>query len=389
MLLKAQIEAGRSNGDGRTNIKIHFSKNRVRRNLSTDFYIEPELFDQRAGQVRKFHPNAKAINIELKKLILTYETKLLAVNYETWDTPKIYDYLKGDNGADGRLYPFFAGVIREKAKSSKRNGELYAATLAKIKTFEKNTNFTLKEINPAWLRRLETTLKGEGLKTNSISIHLRILRAIYNEAIDNEIVDITSYPFRRFKIRQAPSEKRALTLDQLRELREMKTERSGVRFAIDTFFLSFYLIGANTGDMYNLTEITGGRAWYKRQKTNRAGGVLSVKIEPEAQRLLNKLSGEKTALCFADVFKSVKVLTTQLNSDLKIAGRKIGAPGLTMYHARHTWATLAATEIEPAATTEEIGRALGHASKGVTDIYIKRNPRRTDAINRAVIDLLK
>jgi len=390
MILKAQIEPSRPvNIDGRTNIKIKFSKNRVRRLLPTKFYIEPELFDQRTGTVKKFHPQAKAINLEIKKIILDYETKLIPINYENWTTGQIFDYLKGDNGADGRFFPFFREVIKLKKKESRRNGELYEAALAKTEGFEPNKALHVNQINPQWLRRFESHMKEQGLQASSIGIHLRILRAVYNAAIDEGIVDISLYPFRRFKIRAGVSNKRALTIQQIKAIRDYRGGLGATQHAAAVFMASFYMIGANTGDLWALKDISEGRAWYRRKKTERVGEVLSVKIEPEAAAMIGKLQGLKRVFSLADDFKKVTTLTSQLNTNLKVIGAKIGVPSLTMYHARHSWATLAATEIEPPATTEEIGRALGHKEKGVTSGYITRGYKRTDQINRAVLDLLK
>ena len=80
-------------------------------------------------------------------------------------------------------------------------------------------------------------------------------------------------------------------------------------------------------------------------------------------------------------------MTRVLDRKLKNIGDAVGVPGLTMYHARHTWATLAANQLN--ASDEDIGQALGHSKKTVTTGYINRDPERVDVLNRGVLDLLK
>lgn len=80
-------------------------------------------------------------------------------------------------------------------------------------------------------------------------------------------------------------------------------------------------------------------------------------------------------------------MTRVLDRKLKNIGDAVGVPGLTMYHARHTWATIAANQLN--ASNEDIGEALGHSLKTVTTGYIKRDPDRVDKLNRGVLDLLK
>jgi len=266
MILKAQIEVGRFNADGKTKINIHFSKNRVRRNIPTKFYIEPVYFDNKTGTVRKHHPGAKLINLELKKIILGMETRLYSINYESWTTDQIYRFLQGEGGEDGRLLPFFDQVISLKAAGNARNGAIYQATRNKLAAWETNNNLRFDQVTPLYLKKWETAMKVEGLKTNAISIHLRTVRAVFNAAIDDNLIYLSLYPFRRFKIKNEKTTKKSLEIDQLKAIRDYQGTIPMVNYARDIFILGFYLIGINNGDLMNLKDIQGGRVYYKRAK---------------------------------------------------------------------------------------------------------------------------
>ena len=114
---------------------------------------------------------------------------------------------------------------------------------------------------------------------------------------------------------------------------------------------------------------------------------LTGKAEPEALEIISRYKGKKRLLRYSEIYSTSVNFNSSLNQVLKTIGKDIGIDGLTMYHARHTWATLASNELN--ATDDEVGEALGHSKKTVTTGYINRNPEKVDILNRKVLDLLK
>lgn len=80
--------------------------------------------------------------------------------------------------------------------------ELYKATKNKILAYDPVCTF--ETITKKWLESFNKWLKDTGMKTNSISIHLRNIRAVFNYAIDNEETEL--YPFRKFAIEKRKPE---------------------------------------------------------------------------------------------------------------------------------------------------------------------------------------
>jgi len=383
MLFRPVILKGKETKDGRTNIKIHFSFKGARKELPTEFYVLPKEFFK--GKVRKSNPNADYINFEIQKKILEYDRKLLGINYQNWTASQLATFLKGDQGAADEFYPCTESFISEKAKINKRTAEIYQATLNKIKTFEKRPKLHFSEITVMWLRRFENFMIENDLKTNAISIHCRNIRSIFNAAIDDELIPATLYPFRRFKIKSEETNKKAVTIDQVKKIRDYPTSLSSIAMIRDAWMLSFYLIGINNADVFKLKEIDkAGRINYERSKTH---AQYSIKAEPEALKIIKKYKGKKTLLNYSEHFSLSTTMTSVFNDKLKDIGKAVGVLELTMYHARHTWATLAANQLD--ASNEDIGQALGHSQKSVTTGYIKRDKERVDKLNRGVLDLLK
>lgn len=276
----------------------------------------------------------------------------------------------------------FEKIYNEFVESKKnRTKELYEATIKKIKDFDKNA-LELKNINIRWLHRFENHLKAQGLKPNSISIHMRNIRAIVNYAID--IDALKDYPFRKFKITNEKTRKRSLTIEQMRFIWHYKSDKEWEQRYIDMFKLIFGLIGINLVDLLHLTSknIVRGRLEYKRAKT---GALFSVKVESEVYDLLGRLEGKKWLLYPLDTYKDYRHYTYRLIYGLRGFCKREGLPNISSYWARHTWATIA-SELD--ISKETIAHALGHAQSSVTDIYIDYSQKKIDEANRKILDCL-
>ena len=286
----------------------------------------------------------------------------------------------------------FVDIFKEFADNhNESTKELYYYSLRRIEQFDKYiATRSIDEIGIPWLTRFESWLAQTNSK-NARNILLRNIRAVFNYALDCEYT--TNYPFRRFKIRPEATRKRAMTVEQLRSLAVYPVE-DYQEFYRDMFVLMFCLIGINVVDLYSLGGIVDGRVEYRRAKTHR---LYSIKVEPEAQAIIDKYHGTKNLLCIADRWTTHSQFGKQMNKALKRmgemqrvgrGGKKVFEPivsGLTTYWARHTWATIAASLDIP---KETIAHALGHGNDTVTDIYIDFDKKKVDEANRKVLDFV-
>ena len=377
MLITPTVRSKEIIKSGLTNIKIRISHKGDTRYISTKFYILPEQWVD--GQVTDKNINADFINLEIKKILIDYESKLIKVNPDRLPIRRIVELLSvREDVSDFTAY--FNLFIEEKEGINHRTAEIYQATLNRIKKFDKRNPLMFEDITPGWLLKFEQFMVKEGSRPNTSSIVFRNIRAVINHAINNEVIGLNSYPFRRFKIKSEATESRNLSIAQIKEIRDFQTEWPVLALARDTWMLSLYLIGINNDDLYHATTITGnGRLQYTRAKTHRK---YSIKLEPEAKELLTKIKGKKSLLCFSETYDSVHAMTHSVNKALK----KI-LPELTVYHARHSWSTLAINSCK--ASMDDVAAALGHSKKTVTSIYVNRDPAIVDKLNRQVLDCLK
>lgn len=268
---------------------------------------------------------------------------------------------------------------------SGRTQDIYQATYNKVKSFagKKFEILRFEDITKDWLTRFDTFMSQTSPSKNSRSIHLRNIRTVFNDAIDNDVT--SAYPFRKFKIKGEPTRKRAMSVDILRKIFNANLPEWMVKYR-DMFKLSFMLIGINVVDLCSLKEIEDGRIYYIRSKTHRQ---YSIKLEPEAEEIINRYRGKGQLLYMLDTVKNYRMFynrfTVGLNSIKDIINEEgeVSIKELTTYWARHSWATIASNIGIPKDT---IAEALGHGGHTVTDIYIDYDMGLVDEANRKVID---
>ena len=267
------------------------------------------------------------------------------------------------------------------SRTAKRTKEIYLVTAKRMVEYDaKIRTKAFEDITKDWLRGFDAFLLDFSPSVNGRSIHFRNIRAVFRDAMANEIT--MSYPFRVFKIKSEPTIKRSLTIDELHRLFSFHGSEKQT-MAVDMFKLSLFLIGINVADLCNLTEIgQDGYIHYKRQKTQK---LYSIKVEQEALDIIDKYRGEKYLLRILDQYTTVHTFTASWG---KILQSIEGFDCLTSYWARHTWATIA-NELD--IPVDVISHALGHSfSTGakVTQVYINFNQQKIDDANRKVIDYI-
>lgn len=377
-------------------LKLAITKNGETALLHLNISLLPNQWDKKAAKVIN-HPNKLFLNTYISRRKLDVDTAILKM-IETGESVKMraVEIKNRISGAYSNEQPdeshLFAARLKRFADTKKESTkQMYLHTYSRIKAYTEDVErLSFEDITRDWLVSFENFLAKTAPSKNARNIHLRNIRAVFNDAINDEIT--TAYPFRRFKIRPVPTAKRSLTVEQLRTLFNFPAVEEYARRHLDMFKLMFFFIGINTIDFFNLKEISNeGRIEYRRSKTGR---LYSIKVEPEAMEIINKYRGKEFLLDIHDTYNKHQDYSKHINKALQRIGDttigKRGAktfkplfPSLTTYWARHTWATLAA-ELE--IPKETIAAALGHGGNTVTDIYINFDRKKVDIANRKVLD---
>ena len=355
-------------------VVLYININGKRLQFYTDVYVKDESF-LIDGKISRKDILWYKKNIRLLKILS--DVSIIAL--EETDTniikEKVSEILGHQIKAQKRLIDYIEDFMRLKGKS--RTAKLYESTIHKIKEYD--ANIKIEEVDKKWLLGFEEYC-SKNMRINGYSVYLRNIRAVFNYLLQEG--KITNYPFKAFKIKKEETLHRALSIDELRRLRDYECKDYCKKYR-DIFMLMIYLVGINPKDLLYLKKdnIVDGRIVYHRFKTNKLYGI---KLEPEAKELIDRYHGNNYLLSFIERNKDYLAFVRHMNKGLKTLGIK---KDLTSYWARHTWASIA---FEIGISKDVISLALGHSNGvKVTDIYIKYDWEKVDEANRKVIDYIK
>lgn len=354
--------------------------------ISLGIFIPESMWElgKNGMEINRKYPDAKKLNLEISSALLKIRQiikdleesgKINAMSVTQLKAAVLNKTVKGPERVT--FISYFKDFI--KTRNARRTQELYQNTLNKVIEWS-NDYVSFEDISVSWLNEFHNHLKEKGNKLNTIAIDERNIRAVIKSAIDEEVTEIKD-PFRKYKIKyQEQSDTMPLTVNQLKAIRDYETDSEALRYARDIFMASFYLIGINISDLYDLKR--DERARYYRHKT---GAFVDIELQPETKELCKKYSDNERMFSFYKRYTASQSFTSMINLNLKTIGKSIGVPDLIMYHARHTWATLAAMlDIEE----KTIAKALSHSYKNTTSRYARFDFRKVDEANRKVLDLL-
>ncbi|MBQ2368385.1 MAG: phage integrase SAM-like domain-containing protein [Bacteroidaceae bacterium] len=375
-IAKIYLDTRRAKADGCFPVKIYIY-HRDNFFVSTGISASLGEWDTFAGCFKARSVADKQKNIQLRNLLTKIETLLFNLEL-TGELSQCTDKqlstkisaLLGTKKADSKTLTSF--LDKGAVGKSQRTQRLFKWCKDRVAAFDAKVQ--IADVSKKWLADFQRHLEKEGYAVNSVALLLSyVARAC---SIAHAEGYIRANPAVGYRKPKQETRKRSLSVEVMRQLRDK--ELSGYQeWARDMFFLSFYLIGINTADLYDLKELRDGRVEYKRHKT---GTLYSVAVPPEAAAIIEKYKGDGK-LIDTGRFTSSGTMGTSLTHYL----RQIH-PDLTTYYARHTWATLAAELDIP---IETISHALGHKiGSPVTAIYVAYNQRKIDEANRKVIDYI-
>ena len=272
-----------------------------------------------------------------------------------------------------------------------RTMQHYRATLNSYMRFRAGKDISLKEIDAEEMQSYEAYLKNVvRVCNNTSSFYLRILRATYNKAVEKGLATQQT-PFKNVYTGIAKTKKRAIStvsVSQIKHLNSTQDLTPNQELARDAFLMSFYLRGISFVDLAHLrkSDLKDGYLHYTRSKT---GGRLSIRWEKDMQDIVDKYQDQTETSPYLFPFlvndksrnpsKTIDMnkedlriyhnVESRIRYHLKKLGAKIGIPGkLTLYVARHSWATAAR---DNNVSLSVISEALGHHSETTTQIYLR------------------
>lgn len=284
------------------------------------------------------------------------------------------------------LFRFMESVIMNLKECGKiRTAETYTATLQSFSRFRRGRDIMLDEITPDLIQAYEAYLRVRGAVPNTTSFYMRILRAVYNRAVESEAIEQRN-PFRHVYTGTERTVKRAIPIAAISRIKNLELPRgSKMDFARDMFMLSFYLRGMSFVDMAFLRkkDRADNHVTYRRRKT---GQRLDIAWTKEMQSIVEKYPPNPTQYLLpiltnplSDERIAYRNRASCINRQLKTIARMTNLKiPLTLYCARHSWASAARTKGIPVSIISE---GMGHDSEATTQIYLAS--LETSVIDRA------
>ncbi|MBS7347803.1 MAG: site-specific integrase [Muribaculaceae bacterium] len=273
------------------------------------------------------------------------------------------------------LFNFMESIIAKLKQNGKvRTSETYKSTLNSFKKFRQDEDIMLDCLTSEIMEAYEAWHHKRGVSPNTISFYTRILRAVYNRAVEDDIIENRN-PFRHVYTGVDKTVKRALPLVMIKKIKALDlTLTPSLDFARDMFLMSFYLRGMSFIDMAFLrkTDLKNGYVTYRRRKT---GQQLIIGWTKEMQMILDKYP-ENTTDYLLPIIRNpgtnerctYRNMGYNINHNLKKIAKMVGVQiPLTLYVARHSWASAAKAKGIPLSVISE---GMGHDSEATTQIYL-------------------
>lgn len=224
--------------------------------ISLGIKLLPNQWNSRSSKITN-HPRKQFLNNyiakrkqEIDDILLTLSKSGLNHLTAVQIKERVMNKINFDDQSEHEENSFYNRFLKFADSHHNRTRELYYITLKRISEFIGGDLKKLKfeDITASWLCGFDTFLTKKSPSQNARNIHMRNIRAVFNDALDDEVT--TYYPFRKFHIRGIPTSKRSLSVEELRALFARDVEPFQRQY-IDIFKLIFFLEGINIIDLYN------------------------------------------------------------------------------------------------------------------------------------------
>ncbi|MCE9019094.1 site-specific integrase [Bacteroides thetaiotaomicron] len=415
LTINAEVVKNQRQSNGCFTVRLRFTLNRKMKRLSTSLFATSKDLTKDF----KIKPSSP-LKQEVDSLIRGYQNKCakLQIELNNHTIDDVMNYLDSEYQKQQTID--FIKFSREWIVSTTIKGAPnYTTALNALVRFIGKEELDINLITLDFLEKFKLFLNKEREtrtkklmqqdkrvpSNRSLSLYLISIKKLFNEAKkkynkkDRNLILIPNSPFDEFEIpKQEATRKRAISPDIIKKVWKLpykdmkKGYKSTCRYnlAKDCFILSFCLMGINSADLYNATDMKGNTISYNRTKTKARrldGAKMMVDIPKIVQPLMDKYRDKtgKRIFNFYQYYADEKGFNKAINYGLKEIGAILEIDDLEYYAARHSWATIALNKV--GIDKYIVHAALNHIddSMKVTDIYIERDFVNENKANAKVV----
>ena len=292
----------------------------------------------------------------------------------------------------GGVVSFLRKLIDEMKQIGKRSmARRLVSSLNSLLRYTDGKEVEWREITSTFILGYEEYLIKRGLCRNSTSFYMRNLRSVVNRAIDHDY-NLPRNPFKHVYMGVDKTHKRAVTLNTIRMIRDIDLSgQPSLNFARNVFMFAFYTRGMSFVDIAFLkkSDLHNGVITYSRRKTRQK---LRIKVEPEMRKIIESFGKNDSSFLLPIITENSESPDRQyeaayyrVNRNIQKVGKMLGLENrLTLYVARHTWASIALSNNVSVST---ISKAMGHDSEKTTIVYLRSLD--TKAVDKANSDIIR
>jgi integrase len=376
------LDTRREKKSGKFPVKVRVTYHRKRKYYPTGKELTPQEWEKmsnpRGAQLVAVKEDLQIAFDKIKRIVRMLEEE------DTFSFEALSLYLGKGEGKS--LNEAFRGKIQAQVESgSAGTAIVYECALKHLETFA-GPHLPFEAVTVEWLHQYEWSMLKEGKSYTTISMYIRCIRTLFNEALASKSIKKSLYPFGKhlYEIPQGKGRKLALGLPEIQKITTYTDGLESTERYRDFWFFSYLCNGININDMMKLkyANIVGDEIRFYRSKTLHTSTEKQEIVAflcPEMRQIIARwgnpsrkashyifpcLSGEEDPI---EQRRKIQILIRQINLRLKVIANKLGLPPLSTYTARHSFATVLKRS---GANIAYISESLGHADLKTTEHYL-------------------
>ena len=386
------------NKEGKCPLSLKVTYNRKRRYYSTEYALTPDEYE------KVIVDKPKGVFKDIANDLHNEETKALGIirqlpmfTFEAFEKRYI-----SNMGANDTLKNAYAVKIQGLKENSRVGTAVtYECAIASLEKFHPGATFA--NVTNNFLHKYETWMTAKGNSKTTVSIYVRTLRSIFNDAISEGLISKDLYPFgrRKYEVPTGRNIKKALNIEEIAMIFNYQAAPGSEEMARDYWLFLYLANGMNVKDMALLKygNIKGDYIEYQRAKTRntkRDYEPIQVYLLPQLQHIIAKHGLKRKGFedyIFPILEKNqtperqnelIKLKVRFINDWMKKIAKNLGIEkDVTTYFARHSFATVLKRS---GLSKEFIGDSLGHSDGTTTERYLGsfEDSRKKDAAEALV-----
>lgn len=374
---------------GRHKVRIAVAHNGETRYIVTSIMIDSVKEFKNGAVVRR--PDAAILNTKLRGEIQKYQNVIDELGYtEGLTCPELVYQIKNFEVSRHRTLSSIYKEFSENKIQKPGTRGVYSTSWATI-TRHLNPDILIEHINHATIAGLDKFLHEEGYKPTTIRNHFVFLKQLLNYAKRYGYVQYRIDPFVGHKLPFVQPRQSWITVDDVRRLRDLQSNKKNIRKCRDLIMLSYYLGGINMVDLEKINFNGTDTIKYKRTKTAdrpKINEFVEFQIPDEAKEIIDRIKGpdgriQLTAPQRDDVCRQF------FRTNMPKLAELTGIPQLVYYSARKSFAQHAfQLGIHPSIVDYILGHKIDKGGDTLFN-YIFVTPEMATEAVRKVLDNLK